>query len=280
MDLSLEACAAKVAAAKAVFVDWDGCLVRSGRLLPGAGDFLRLVGAAVFVLSNNSTELPSDFRGWLAAEGLHLPADHIVLAGHETIGRAVRTQGRGPANLIANDRLAGHARAMGLRMVEAGGGGPAAETVVLLRDPEFSYAKLESAANRLRAGARLIVANPDLTHPAEGGAVAPETGALLAALGACVDLDAVEMEVVGKPSAHLFEVALARAGVAADAAVMIGDNPLTDVAGAERLGMASILLSPGGVSLAGLARALAALPDFARHRPHRPSRDTAPRHGD
>ena len=93
----------------------------------------------------------------------------------------------------------------------------------------------------LARGLPLIVANPDLTHPGEDGPVI-ETGALLALLEACVP--GARSCVAGKPSAHLFRVALGP--VAPEAAVMIGDNPDTDIAGARRLGMPSIHVGPGG----------------------------------
>ncbi|MBR9840038.1 MAG: HAD hydrolase-like protein [Rhodobacteraceae bacterium] len=86
----------------------------------------------------------------------------------------------------------------------------------------------------------LIVANPDLTHPGEDGPVI-ETGALLALLHACVPR--ARSCVAGKPSAHLFRVALGP--VAPDATVMIGDNPDTDIAGARRLGIPTIYVGPG-----------------------------------
>lgn len=49
--------------------------------------------------------------------------------------------------------------------------------------------------------------------------------------------------MAGNPSAHLFRVALGP--VAPDAAVMIGDNADTDLAGARRLGIPAIHVGPG-----------------------------------
>lgn len=251
--------AARIAEAKAVFVDWDGCIVAEGSLLPGAASFLRLTASKVFILSNNSTHLPEDFQAILAQEGISLPADRIILAGCQTLVFATQDDHRDPIHLIANDQLTAHARAAHLTLVD-----DLPKTVILMRDTGFSYAKLERAVNYLRAGARLVVSNPDLTHPAGEGAVVPETGALLAALAACVDLSTLEVEVVGKPSPHLYNIALARAGITPSETVMIGDNPLTDIAGAERLGITSILLSPDGVTLSHLAHELAALAEASR----------------
>ncbi len=81
------------------------------------------------------------------------------------------------------------------------------------------------------------MANPDLTHPETHGNVAPETGALLAALNACVAPHRLEAEVIGKPFPRLFQRAIAALGATPEATVMIGDNPATDMAGAAALGM-------------------------------------------
>jgi ribonucleotide monophosphatase NagD (HAD superfamily) len=118
----------------------------------------------------------------------------------------------------------------------------------------------------LRRGARLVVANTDRTHPTRTGVV-PETGALLASIAACVDLDRVEVQIVGKPGPLLFRTALERAGLSPAEAVMIGDNPETDVAGAEQLGIPAICLShETGVTIETLAQALTARPhpEYAR----------------
>lgn len=51
-----------------------------------------------------------------------------------------------------------------------------------------------------------------------------------------------------KPHSSIFQSALAQAGAAAEAAVMIGDSPSHDIAGALRLGMRAVLICRGGVT--------------------------------
>jgi len=53
-------------------------------------------------------------------------------------------------------------------------------------------------------------------------------------------------EGVEKPAARIFELSLARAGVAPDQAVYIGDLYSIDVRGARAAGMRAVLLDPGG----------------------------------
>jgi len=49
-----------------------------------------------------------------------------------------------------------------------------------------------------------------------------------------------------KPHPQIFRVALERLGVAAQEAVFVGDSLAADIAGAARVGMASVLKDPGG----------------------------------
>lgn len=125
--------------------------------------------------------------------------------------------------------------------------------VLLMRDHEFSYEKLALAANALRAGARLVVSNGDLSHPGVDRRVVPETGALLAALMACTGKPDMSWQLIGKPGPTLFAKACMALGVEARDAVMIGDNPLTDVEGAALAGIPAILIGQhSGLTLADL----------------------------
>ena len=51
-----------------------------------------------------------------------------------------------------------------------------------------------------------------------------------------------------KPAAGIFEVALARADCAVDAAVMLGDAWSTDIEGARAIGLRAVWLNPLGAS--------------------------------
>lgn len=238
-----------VARAEVVLLDWDGCLAYGDRMTPDAVRLIGRLAGKVAILSNNSTFLPEDLSRRIAAHGVTLPPDRIFLAGHQTMRLAAERFGPGPAFLMANDRLVAHAATLGLVHDE-----DRAVAAVLTRDPGFGYRTLAVAANLLRCGLPLLVSNPDTTHPDGAGGVVPETGALFRALQACVPLGPGQVTVVGKPSPQLFRAAMARMGAAPDRTVMIGDNPHTDIAGADALGIASILVNrPPGLPLASLA---------------------------
>ena len=223
--------------ASGFLVDWDGCCALGNTLIPEAAAFLRAHQERVAIVSNNSTCTPEDFQVTLKRDGIELPCNRILLAGIEALHRA--TDWNGVNTMVLGDpHMRGIARNLGLSLTQED-----ADTVVLLRDRRFTYRRLERAVNSLAAGAHLIVANPDLTHPAPDGGLKPETGSLLAAMRACVDLDETRMDIVGKPSPHLFQLGCKALGMAPEEVVMLGDNPMTDIAGAQALGMQAILTS-------------------------------------
>ena len=108
-----------------------------------------------------------------------------------------------------------------------------------LATPVFTYEKLAKAIRYLQRGAALVATNADICHPGSGGWKVPETGALLAPLEL---ISGAKARVVGKPERFLFEKCLAAFGFAPGRTAMVGDNPLTDVAGANKAGMKSILV--------------------------------------
>ncbi|WP_084397946.1 HAD-IIA family hydrolase [Henriciella aquimarina] len=228
--------------AQGFLLDWDGCCAIGNRLVPEAADFLREQAPRCAIVSNNSTNTVEEFRDMLKGEGIAMRPDQIVLAGTEALLRAAEI--RASRTLILGDpRMRAIARKLGVELAQE-----EAELVVLLRDTRFSYRRLERAVNAVSNGARLVVANPDTTHPGTDGRLMPETGALLSAIKACVEIPRGVVEVVGKPSPRLFSKGCAALDLPPAQVLMIGDNPQTDIQGAEALGMQTRLVdSPPGV---------------------------------
>lgn len=240
-----------IAQAEIVLADLDGCLAAGNVPLPGAADFAEALGERLFLVSNNSTESAESLAALLAEQGLAIAPDRILLAGELAVSMIAEAHPRAHLLLAGNELRARQAEALGLRLGEEPAG-----VVLLTRDTGFDYAKLQAIVVALQGGARLYAANPDLTHPGPGGIAVPETGALLAAVRACVP--EVPASVIGKPEPAIFRAALARAGVKDPSrAVMIGDNPTTDIAGARALGMSALLIGPAkGAAAADIASLL------------------------
>lgn len=235
---------------RALLVDWDGCLAIGNRLQPGAAALLSCWQGRVVIVSNNSTHLPHQIAQILADAGLAIPADRILLAGYETI-RIAAESAWCRAMILGDPRLRAAARALGISVARE-----APEVVVLLRDTRFTYRQLERAANAILQGAALLVSNADLNHPGPGGVV-PETGALLAALLAATGKRSLDYQLVGKPSPRLFMRACALLDIPPGEALMIGDNPDTDVAGAAAVGMPCVTIGgAAGRTLESVAASL------------------------
>ena len=227
-----------VQSAAGILLDWDGCVAHDDVPHAAGLTFLRRYADKIAIVSNSSTLWPSDIQEVLAALGIIIPAGRIVLAGHHALVLAARLGLT--ATVIGTPHMKALARQLGVRQVTID-----PEIIVLLRDTRFTYSRLKFGVNALVNGARLIVANPDLTHPGPKGAMVPETGALLAAFGACVPLDRISVDVLGKPYPHMFHTACEALDLRPSQVLMIGDNPLTDVEGARQLGIPALLVSPG-----------------------------------
>ncbi|GIP19393.1 acid sugar phosphatase [Paenibacillus montaniterrae] len=224
---------------RALFFDLDGCIYFGGKLAERANDLLGLLreqGYRIGFITNNSRENAVEIRDKLSKMGLRLEAEMIFSATEavavflkDAFGpMAVKTAGSESLNdALAN---AGH-NVLGWTCSAQ------ADAVVIGRDTEFNYFRLEQIVNEAARGARIISTNPDYSHPGEGGRLVPETGALLAAVESILGSSALS---IGKPHAWLYELAMRSYDVKPAECVMIGDNLTTDIAGAEQIGMKTV----------------------------------------
>ncbi|WP_063709570.1 HAD-IIA family hydrolase [Cupriavidus basilensis] len=219
-------------------IDLDGTLIRDGAAMPGAAALLEALHGRYAIVSNNSTDTAVSMARKLRKMGLVVAPAQLVLAGEMTVNWLWQTSPGARVYLLGSPVLRRYAQRVGCRLVEQN-----PDVVLLALDRAFNYRKLLLAVNVLRTGARLIVTNPDLSHPGGNGWRVPETGALLAAVLACADVRPVS--IIGKPSDVLFREGLRRLRAKPAQTLMIGDNPATDAAGAVAMGMSYLLLGTG-----------------------------------
>jgi HAD superfamily hydrolase (TIGR01450 family) len=230
---TLDAAAARLMQAEKVLCDIDGCLIAGGGLLPGAAEFAGRFSSRLVLVSNNSTDTPAGLAARLRAMGIEVAAQQIVLAGELAL-QFIRCR-FGPARIfaLASSQIGERARQLGLQLDDS-----APEVVLICRDTGLSLPRLETALRHFAAKVPVVVANSDITHPGTSGP-ALETGAIFAMLSQCVAPG--EVHHIGKPAAALFRQALGQ--TAPGRAVMIGDNPDTDGAGARAMGIPAILFT-------------------------------------
>ncbi len=224
---------------EALLFDLDGVLYRDEEPIPHAPEFVKWAtdrGLQVAALTNSAGRRAQDYAEKLAWLGYAIPAERIMTAGMAT---ARWLAGRAPApKVLTVGPAALKAELLAAGCVDAGDD---ADFVVAGIAPETTVADLARAVRRIRAGAALVVTNPDLTHPTPGG-YAPETGAVQAFLEAAGGKPAA---VVGKPNAFIFRQALDLLGLPPERVLMIGDTPETDIAGARGVGMPAALVETG-----------------------------------
>jgi HAD superfamily hydrolase (TIGR01450 family) len=224
--------------ASGYLVDLDGTLISGRHAQPWGAALLHAVRDRFVIVSNDAEHTPEQLSRFLRSRGLKVWHEQIVVAGTAALDVVAREQPGARVLLLAGVALRTYARRLGLRLTDTG-----ADIVVLSRDRRFSYVKLAAAVNAIRLGATLVATNPDRTHPGPEGSIVPETGALLAALLACVG--PIVYRIIGKPEPALFEAGLARLGTPPHDTVVIGDNDETDGLGARRLGMRFAKLEVG-----------------------------------
>lgn len=232
-----------VHSARGYLIDLDGTLMSGRHLLPGARELLSRLEGRFVIVSNDSEHTPLQLMSRFADLGIAIPADRIILAGTCALETIAKRHPRARVLVLGSTPLRAYARRLGLEVDQ-----PEADVVLVARDRRFNYGKLAAAAEAMARGAELYVACPDTTHPGPSGQPVPEAGALAAAVLACAG--PVPHTVIGKPEPALFRLGCERLSIAPEEGVMIGDNPLTDGAGARALGMSFWQAMPGGLDQA------------------------------
>lgn len=219
--------------AEGVLFDWDGCLFESGSLNGEIAAILKTCEDHAAIVSNQSTLEVSDIQRVLKGADISIPSSRIFLAGVEAIDHTTRAYPCAHVCMTGTLQMKARAKTRGLRLVENH-----ADVVLLLRDPDASLYDLQTAARAVLSGAKIIVSNADRSHPSADGPVA-ETGAMLAAVEQICGR-ALDPLIIGKPETTLCHAAAQSIGADAGNCVLIGDNPETDGAAAQKAGLAFV----------------------------------------
>ena len=221
--------------------DLDGTVYVGERLVPGAAELiadLRADGRRVAFLSNKPLETRADYARKLSRLGVPAEPDEVINSSL-VLARHLRTvDPSAPVFVIGEAPMLAEMRAHGFEVRDDA----RVRWVVIAFDRTFTYAKLDTALQAVKGGARLIATNPDRTCPVEGGEI-PDCAGMIAAVEAVTDRR-VEL-IVGKPSPIILEVALAALGVPAAESVIVGDRIETDIMMGKRSGLATVLVLSG-----------------------------------
>ncbi len=233
-----------------LLLDMDGVLYRGDNPLPGVNDLLALCarrGVGYAWVTNNATLTPQQYEEKLARMGIRIAAAHIVTSSTATRRYLEHEFERGtPAFYVGMRGLHEALFADGYFVYDE----QRPQLVVSGLDTELTYQKLKIATLAIRAGARYVATNPDLTLPTEAGLV-PGAGSIIALLRAATE---VTPTVIGKPGGAMFRAALEIFGADPLRTLTVGDRLDTDIAGARAAGLAAGLVLTGVSTAEDVAR--------------------------
>lgn len=227
-----------------LIIDMDGVLWRGETALPGLQEFvdtLRSTKRRIVLATNNSSSTVDQYVNKLKRMGIDMHPEEILTSAQATgnyLYKIAPKQSR--VFVIGGDGLTNAIRDHEFTLTEDD-----PDYVVVGIDKKISWAKLNTAVMNIRAGAKFIGTNPDSTYPTENG-IGVGNGAILAAIRVATDVSPL---VIGKPETPIYEQALQRLKSNASDTLMIGDRLDTDILGAQRAGIATLLLLTGVTSL-------------------------------
>jgi HAD superfamily hydrolase (TIGR01450 family) len=199
------------------------------------------LGCAPVFVTNNASRSPETVAAALREMDIPARADEVLTSAQVVAAGIVEHAGKGaPVLSTGSQALRDAVEAAGLRVVDDPVG---AEAVAFGYTPDTTWRDLAAVTLAVRGGAYWAVANLDATLPTPDGpmpGMGALAGAVSTALGRGPDL------VAGKPQQPIFEAALARKPGAT--AIMVGDRPDSDIEGARRAGIDSLLVFTGVVS--------------------------------
>lgn len=239
-----------------VLADLDGVVYKGPDAIPHAVDALNKAGesARLGYITNNASRTDAAVAEHLRGFGLDVHASDVVTSPQAAIRLLVDLVRAGSRILVVGgEGLTSVVEAAGFTVVRTADEKPAA--VIQGFHQSVGWTELAEASFALAGGddgIPWVATNTDWTIPVKGG-IAPGNGTLVSAVHTAVGRLPV---VAGKPEVAIFEEARTRFG--AKHPIFVGDRLDTDVLGATRAGIDSVLV------LTGIDRAkqlLAAAPD-------------------
>lgn len=228
---------------RALAIDMDGVLWRGNTALPGLTkffDFLKQRRIPYMLATNNASKTQQEYQHKLAGMGVTIPPEVVLTSSLATAAYLKNELPNGSSvYVVGQSGLIEAMRGAGFTVMPDSS--QPVDAVVAGIDFTLTYDKLRHATLLIRRGARFVGSNGDVTFPAEEGDV-PGAGAILAALEAA---SGVKPVVIGKPEPLMFEIAVQKMGSQAAHTAMLGDRLETDIAGGQRAGLKTILVTTG-----------------------------------
>jgi HAD superfamily hydrolase (TIGR01450 family) len=239
-------------------LDLDGVVYIGGVAVPGAPEHLEravAAGMSLAYVTNNASRPPSVVADHLRSLGVPVTEGDVVTSAQAAARLlADRVAARSPVFVIGGAGLYAALEEVGLQPTDDPERDPAA--VVSGYHPDVRWGTVMQGAILVRRGLLWVASNTDMTVPTAHGP-GPGNGVLVAAVAGYAGRQPL---VAGKPESPLFEETVRRIG--GRRPLVVGDRLDTDIEGATRCGLDSLLVMTG---VTGLDELVAAPP------PRRPS---------
>lgn len=227
-----------------VLADLDGVVYKGRDAIPHAVESLNAAAETVRVgyITNNASRTDASVATHLSELGLHVQPSDVVTSPQAAVRLMSAHVAPGATILvIGGDGLVDEVEKGGFTVTRSADDDPAA--VIQGFSPEIGWTQLAEAAfalqGRSEAERPWIATNTDWTIPVARG-IAPGNGTLVSAVHTAAGRLPL---VAGKPEVAIFEEAIARFG--ASKPLFIGDRLDTDILGANRAGIDSVLVLTG-----------------------------------
>lgn len=194
-------------------------------------------GRRLFVLTNDSTDTVETVLGRLQRFDIPVKYEEILTSAKLTAQYVAKRHPKGTYFLVGEAGLEEELNREGLKRTR----GSKADVVVVGLDRRLTYNKLDKAGEVARNGASIVACHYAKLYMFRNR-VAMAVGPIVKAIEFASSKKAV---AIGKPSRLMFELALEKAGCRPEDAVMVGDQEETDVVGAKKMGITSIIVKTG-----------------------------------
>lgn len=225
----------------AALLDLDGVLYVGPAAVDGAREAVcgvRALGMKVAFVTNNASRPPEVVAAHLTELGIDAREDEVVTSAQAAAALVAELVPRGsPVLVVGGAGLEAALREFGLKPVWSAEDSPAA--VVQGFAPEVGWRALTEGVYAVRAGVPWVASNLDLTVPSPRGP-APGNGTLV---GVVARATGQRPLAAGKPELPLHREACRRIG--ASRPVVVGDRLDTDIEGANRADVPSLLVMTG-----------------------------------
>lgn len=222
---------------RGLMLDLDGTVYEDNRLIPGAAEAiaaLRERGFRLHFVTNTTNKRRETIRDKLGALGIESDASEIFTA---PVAASLMLRRHPEARCWVVTRGDSIQEFQGLKLDED------QPDFVVLGDlmEGFSFDLLNRVFRKLMDGAELIAMQKN-RYWMTRGKLTLDMGPFVAALEFATGRSA---RVIGKPSREFFRLALSHLGLPPHQAAMVGDDWEADIAGAQGVGLRTILVQTG-----------------------------------